>query len=86
MSRSTAGTGPAGRRLLAAIDRHTTSADDVVELTHRPYGRFGLAGDRFDAATVRRIVAAGLAEWVDPASRSDLRIRLTAAGRELLGA
>lgn len=82
VTKSTDGTGTAGRRVLTAIDRGA-DADGRVKTTYTGRGRYrvGHGQHGFNRATIRRIEDAGLAVW----HASDNVIELTAAGRALLG-
>ena len=80
MNDSGPGTGPAGRRLLNALDR----LDDPVRAVYDS-GCFRLEGrgHRYALATIFRLIDAGLVK-AQP-DGDDLVLRFTAAGRELLG-
>ncbi len=76
------GTGPAGRRLLNALDR----LNDPVRAVENARGNFQLEGrgHAFQWRTVARLVDAGLVKATEVDGGYELRF--TAAGRQLLGA
>lgn len=83
------GSGPAGRRLLAELDRltSTTSPTLAAELLPRGLVRLGKRSKPYQAATLDRLAEAGLLRsrvGRGPA-RTTVTLSLTAAGRRLLG-
>lgn len=86
MTNSGPGTGPAGRSLLAALDRLITGDVIAVRAVERPGALFQLQGrgHRYRRETIAHLVDANLIK----ASGDEYGyvLRFTAAGRELLGA
>lgn len=88
------GTGPAGRRLLAALDRATNADTDLVHIDRTDVGSWAIEGrgKGYASATVRTLIDAGLVEELTDAEPNlvelaDRRtLRLTAAGATFLGA
>lgn len=83
------GAGPAGRRLLSDIDRHSGDADEAVQaLAAGRYWRLEGRGHTYARATIRRLEDVGLivTEVGAHPDGDALVIRLTPQGRALLGA
>jgi hypothetical protein len=85
---SGAGTGPAGRRLLADIDRRAGDVTDVITARRNLAGLWQLEGRgaAYQRATIDHLAAAGLIDITPDTGGTTIAIMLTAAGRALLGA
>lgn len=86
------GTGPAGRRLLSALDRATNVDTDLVNLHRTDVGSWAVEGrgKGYATATVRTLLDTGLVEELTEATDVTIApvrtLRLTAQGAAFLGA